>query len=472
MRFDYHRLTLTEILSNYRTGELSPVDIVRASLDRMAEVNPAINAIYHVEHDAAIVQAKQSEARWHAGTPAGPLDGIPTTVKDILPTSGMPGLYLGAAGQPGSVATTDHPSVARMREAGAVIMGRNVMCDYGIIAAGVSTRYGITRNPWDLTKTPGASSSGAAASVCAGIEPVSVGTDIVGSIRLPASYCGLVGLKPSRGRVPYYFPNSPAVVAGPLARNVTDLALFLNVLARPDSRDFTALPYDGRDYTENLDTSDINAKKILLVPDLGLGEPTSADVMTAVDSAAKVYEQLGATIDVCPTPPFCRRAYRPAENMYKVRYLSTMLQLPEIQASKSTTVWTWAQDIAAMTALDHYRLIQDVERLREKAYQLLHGYDFIIMPTTPYTAFSAEVASPDPDELFEPWANTFLFNLTEQPAASVPCGLDHQGMPIGLQIIGHRFDDFGVLKMARAFEQAAALNLEPPVRVASGCDIF
>jgi aspartyl-tRNA(Asn)/glutamyl-tRNA(Gln) amidotransferase subunit A len=446
-------MSLTDILAGYRSGQLSPVEVVQASLDRIEEVNPLINAIYHLEQDAAVEAATRSERRWRIGQPVGPLDGVPTTVKDLLPVKGMPGQYLGAAGQAGIVADDDHPAVARMREAGAVILGKNTMCDYGIIAGGVSSRHGPTRNPWNLQATSGASSSGAAASVSAGVEPVSIGTDIVGSIRLPASYCGLAGLKPSRGRVPYYFPNSPAVVAGPLARNMTDLALHMNVLARPDGRDFTALPYDGCDYTVGLDTFDPRGMRVLLVPDLGMGETPASDTVAAVKAAAVGLERYGAIVEIREKPVFEHRQYRTAEMFYKVRYLEIMRSLPDEQASRSRDVWRWTREALQLSAADYYRLSNQLDLLREAAVTFTSGHDFVLLPTTPRPAFGAEVASPNPDEMFEPWANTFLFNLSEQPAASIPVGLSADGLPIGLQIVGRRFDDLGVVRVAAFVER-------------------
>lgn len=455
MSASLHYLTLAEILARYKSRELSPVEMVKASLDRIEQVNAQINAIYYLDPKGALEAAAQSERRWKAGTPIGTLDGIPTTVKDILPAVGMPGQFLGAAGQPGLVADTDHPTVARMREAGAIILGKNTMCDYGILAAGYSSKFGPTRNPWNLSRTSGASSAGAAASVAAGIEPVSIGTDIVGSIRVPASFCGLAGLKPSRGRVPYYFPNSPALVAGPLARNVTDLALHLNVLARPDKRDFTTLPYDPIDYTVGLDDLDPASLRLLVITDLGLGEAPGPDTVSAIKNAAHEFERQGATVDIRDKPVFERKGYRAVEKYYKVRYREALTRLPAEQAIQAKVIWEWTQEAEGLSAVELYRLAQQSDLMREAAANLIDGYDFVLLPATANTAFEAELPARNPDEIFEPWANTFLFNLTEQPAGSVPCGRDSEGLPIGLQIVGKRFDDVGVIRLARFYERLA-----------------
>ncbi len=447
--------SLAALAAAYRSGELSPVEVVRASLDRIEEVNPSINAIYLVDEETAMSRAEESHRRWRAGEPLGPLDGITTTTKDSLATRGLPG-YRGSAAEPAVVAAADHPAVARVREAGAVILGKSTMSDYGILAAGVSSRHGITRNPWNLTRTTGASSSGAAASVAAGIEPAAIGTDIVGSIRLPASYCGLAGLKPSFGRVPYYFPGDPAVVAGPLARNVTDLAIMMNVLTRPDASDFTALPYDGTDYLSELGGFEPASSRILVIGDLGLGDSLAEDTLKAVEAAARHLEGVGATVDRLDDRPFEKDASAPAEFYYKIRCLSELTGRADVDAARTPVIDAWTREADHSEAVELRRAMNAMQMLREKAAGLISGHDFLLLPTTPRTAFGAELPAPDPARLFEPWANTFLFNLTQQPAASIPCGLDSDGLPIGLQIVGRRYDDIGVLRLAGCLESMIA----------------
>jgi len=451
---------LAELIEAYRQREVSPTEAVQAALDRIEEINPRINAYYHIDALAALKAARSSEQRWKQGEPLGMLDGVPTTTKDALATAGMKG-GRGSAAEAEVTPDRDCPSVARMRQAGAVILGKNTMSDYGILAAGVSSRYGPTRNPWNLGRTPGASSSGAAASVACGVEPVSIGTDIVGSIRLPASYCGLAGLKPSQGRVPFYFPTSPSVVAGPLARSVRDLALHLNVLAQPDADDFTALPYDGRDYAHDLGDLDPSKLRILVITDLGMGQEVAAEVAAALRSAADTLNTVGARIEVLDTKPFEESAFKCAEAFYKVRCLTELSKRPDEEARRSHVIWKWTRDAVDGSAIDFYRSHTDVQLLRERAVRLISGFDFILMPTTPQTAFDAELPAPDPGNLFEPWAYTFLFNLTEQPAASIPYGQDGDGLPIGLQIVGNRFDDLGVLRLGALLETTAPVLDQP-----------
>ncbi|WP_164658376.1 amidase family protein [Tropicibacter sp. Alg240-R139] len=453
-------LSAVEMTDLFRRRELSPVEALAATLARIEEVNPKINAIYHTDREGALVQAKASELRWRDGAPLGWLDGVPTTIKDALEANGMP-TYRGSAAGSGVVHSSDHPTVARMRDTGAVIVGKNTMCDYGILASGVSSYHGVTRNPWNLSKSPGASSSGAAASVCAGIEPVSVGTDIVGSIRLPASYCGLAGHKPSYGRVPYYFQGSPVLVAGPLARSVTDVALHMNVLTGTDMRDFSALPRDGVDYVAELDRYDPACKRALVITELGIGEPVAVDVANATVRASEAMRGQGVQVDRLDTPPFERGEWEPAELFYMVRTLSELSRHPGAEQRKTPVIYDWTRRALDLTALDHHANFVATQFLRERTLKLIEGYDFLILPSAPDTAFDAELPGSDPTRIFESWANTFLFNLTEQPGSNVPMGLDRYGLPIGVQIIGQRYDDVGVLGLSHVLEQAVG-RLKPP----------
>lgn len=447
-----HTLSASELVQAYIRRELSPVEVVSDALQRISVLNPQINAVYHVAAEEALSGARQSEQRWMGGTPLGPLDGVPTTVKDALDTQGMPS-YRGSAAGDATIALTDHPTVARMREAGAVILGKNTMCDYGILAAGLSSRHGVTRNPWDLSKTTGASSSGAAASIAAGIEPLSIGTDIVGSIRLPASYCGLAGLKPSQGRVPYHVCNSPALTAGPMARSFEDVALHMNVLSKPDKRDYTALAFDEQDYLAELHSLQAFGLRVLVVPELGLGQPVSTLVSDRLLEIAQLLANDGAQVSFLDLPPFKRDDWKPAETFYKVRALSELSRHPDNEAKKSDVVYGWTRDALNLTAVDHHRNFEAMEQLRARTVELIDGYDFVLLPSTPTTAFPADWPGADPDQIFESWSNTFLFNLSQQPASNVPAGLDDQGLPIGVQIVGRRFDDVGVLRLSWRLEQ-------------------
>ena len=455
---EFGRWTAVELLRAYRQRQLSPVEVVASALARIEETQPRLNAFYEVHADQALREARESERRWRDGSPLGALDGIPTSIKDALPVRGSPS-YRGSAANnaAGRSWDVDAPCVARLREAGAISLGRTTMPDFGILASGASTKHGVTRNPWDPSRNPGGSSAGAAAAIAAGIHPLAVGTDIVGSIRLPASFCGLFGHKPSQGRVPYYFPNSPALVAGPMARTVADAALLLTVIARPDRRDFTALPSGDVDYPEAL-AGDVPRGRIAILHHIGFGPPLDPEVAACFERGVALMAELGFEI-VPVASPFEPAQQEAAEWFYRARYGAELSSFPPEVRKLSPVVHDWARPAGDLGAIDLIRHMNTVLRMREQAVRLLDGFAFLLMPTVPVPPYAAELPGLDPARIFDPWSNTFPFNFSEQPAASIACGLTRAnqkcgGLPVGLQIVGHRFDDVGVLRLSRLFEEA------------------
>src|ERR1700722_18647696 len=270
MKSELHEMTAVELSEAFRSGEASPVEAAEACLGRIDALDSAINAFCHVDHQETIAQADASEARWHDGEPLSPLDGVPVAIKDLLLTKGWPTRRGSLTVDPNGTWTEDAPSVARLREAGAVLVGKTTTPEFGWKGSTDSPLTGITRNPWNKAKTPGGSSGGSSAAVVSRFAPLALGTDGGGSIRIPASFSGCYGIKPSFGRVPAY-PLSPfGTVAhlGPMSRTVRDSAMFLNVIAKPDSRDWHALAYDGTDYTARLGES-MKGKRIAFSPRLG-----------------------------------------------------------------------------------------------------------------------------------------------------------------------------------------------------------
>src|SRR5712692_4363905 len=261
-----HDLTAQVLSSAYRAKQLSPVEVVQAALARIAAWETKINAMYVVDEAGALAQATASEARWRAGAPLSALDGVPITIKDNIPVKGF-ATPVGTGAGDLTPSPVDAPPAARVREAGCVLIGKTTMPDYGMLVSGVSSLHGITRNPWNLSRNPGGSSSGAGAGIVAGYGPLALGTDIAGSVRLPAAYNGIFALKPSLGRVPIY-PPYLGRVTGPLTRNVTDAALLLRELAKPDPRDYMALPYEARDWTEAL-VGEVRGKRLGLLIEVG-----------------------------------------------------------------------------------------------------------------------------------------------------------------------------------------------------------
>jgi Asp-tRNA(Asn)/Glu-tRNA(Gln) amidotransferase A subunit family amidase len=449
-----HHLTAVALSSAYKAKELSPVEVTQAALARILAWEPKINAMYTVDAEGALEQARASEARWRAGAPLSALDGVLITIKDNIAVKGFP-TPLGTAAGEMTPSPDDAPPSARVREAGCVIIGKTTMPDYGMLVSGVSSLHGVTRNPWNLSRNPGGSSSGAGASLVAGYTPVALGTDIGGSVRLPAAYNGVFALKPSLGRVPIH-PPYLGRTTGPMTRTVADAALLLTALTKPDGRDFMCLPYQEIDWLGVAagDAAGVRGKKLGLLLDIGAGLSVRPAVRDAIIAAARAFEQAGAVVE--PVAPFLDGEIAAGlDGFFQARLLADIQKLPVERQNKALPfIVAWCRRAEKLSAADAANNLQLVMSMREKAVAATEPYDFLIAPTSPITAYSAEEATPgnDPEKPFEHIAFTAPFNMSEQPAASICGGYDGDGMPIGVQIIGHRFDDAGVLRMAAAFE--------------------
>jgi Asp-tRNA(Asn)/Glu-tRNA(Gln) amidotransferase A subunit family amidase len=444
-----HDLSAHALSAAYRTRQLSPVEVTRAVLARIAVWEDKINAMYLVDARRALAQARASEQRWRGRRPLSPLDGVPITIKDNIAMKGLPSPVGTAAGST-KPTPFDAPPAARVREAGCVIVGKTTMPDFGMLASGQSSFHGTTRNPWNLLRNPAGSSSGAGAGLAAGYGPLALGTDIGGSVRLPAAYNGVFALKPSLGRVPIYPPFLGRVV-GPMTRTVTDAAMLMAVLSRPDARDYMALPPADIDWSSL--RGGAKGRRIGLMLD-SVGMKTQPAVRAAIAAAAKAFAHAGARI-VPVESFFTRDMLSGLDVFFAARLFADYRRLPKgKQAKVLPFVAKWCRRADKLTAADAARALATVFTIRERAVAAMQGLDFLISPTSPITAYSAEEATPgdDPDRPFEHIGFTAPFNMSEQPACSICAGYDRDGLPIGLQIVGHRFDDIGVLRMARAYE--------------------
>src|SRR3954464_11310446 len=295
-----HELSAAELGAAFAHGELSPVDVARAQLERIAHWEPQINAMYRVSADTALSEARPAEARWRAHEPRSALDGVPITVKENIYTRGDPAPIGTRANDDALAQAADAPPAARVREAGCVILGKTTMPDYGMLSSGLSSLHGVTRNPWRLDRNPSGSSSGAAAAAAAGYAPLHIGTDIGGSVRLPATHCGIFALKPSLGRIPIY-PPYMGRIAGPMTLGVEDGALLMNALCRPDARDFMSLPFQDTDYAAGLDRLEARGLKVGFLPDMRCGLPVQQAVRAAAEDAAKALAAAGAAVEEIPS---------------------------------------------------------------------------------------------------------------------------------------------------------------------------
>jgi aspartyl-tRNA(Asn)/glutamyl-tRNA(Gln) amidotransferase subunit A len=448
---ELHALSALELLELYATKALSPVEATRAVLRRIEAWEPHIKATYALDADAALTAAEASQARWLKGAPLGALDGVPTMIKENIATQGVP-VPLGTAATVLVPAERDAPPAARLREAGAVILGKTTMPDYGMLSSGLSSFHALTRNPWDLTRNPGGSSAGAGAGVAAGYGPLHVGTDIGGSVRLPASWCGIFTLKPSLGRIPIDPPYAGRV-AGPMTRSVADAALMMGVLSRPDPRDTMSLPPQSIDWLA-LDR-DVRGLRLGLQMDAGWGLEVEPEVAAAVRAAAAAFEAAGAIVE--PVGPFMTRAMVDGlDDFWRVRSWMDISALPpERRAKVLPFIAAWARGGEGLSGERVFRGYSQMGAMREAACAACQPFDAVLSPTAPIPAFAAELAMPtdDPERPFEHIAFTLPYNMSEQPAASVNCGYTAGGLPIGLQIAGRRHDDLTVLQIARAWER-------------------
>lgn len=443
-------LSAVDLVARYRDRSLSPVEVTEAVLQRIEAWEPKLNALWALDPAAARAAAADSARRWAEGAPLGPVDGVPVTVKDNIATKGVP-VPVGTAATPLVPAAEDAPPAARLRESGAVLLAKTTMPDYGMLSSGLSSFHKLARNPWDLSTNPGGSSAGAGAAAAAGYGPIHVGTDIGGSVRLPAGWCGIVGLKPSLGRIPID-PPYVGRVAGPMTRTVADAALAISVLSRPDGRDGMSLPPAEIAWSDL--AIDPKGLRIGLMMDIGAGMALDPEVGEAVEAAARLLQAEGAIVE--PVPAILTREMLDGlDDFWRARAWDDVEKLPESGRAKILPyIRAWAESGAQRSGLAVMRGFNRTMEMRKTAAKLFGSLDFVLSPTAPVARFPADWASPvnDPDKPFEHIGYTVVWNMSEQPAVSINCGYTRAGAPIGLQIVGRRFDDLGVLRLAKAYE--------------------
>jgi aspartyl-tRNA(Asn)/glutamyl-tRNA(Gln) amidotransferase subunit A len=445
-----HDLSAVDLIAGFRARQFSASEVLDDVLAHIALWEPHIKALYAFDPESARLAAKASTERWQKGEPVGPLDGVPVTIKDNIATKGI-AAPLGTATTRLIPAEADAPPAARLREAGAIIFSKTTMPDFGMLSSGLSSFHPLTRNPWDLSQNPGGSSAGAGAAGAAGYGPLHLGTDIGGSVRLPACWCGLVALKPSLGRVPID-PPYVGRVAGPMTRTVDDAALMMSVMAKPDRRDGMSLP-----------PNDINWKaldkpsrklRIGLLLDLGVGQALEKEVRDVAIKAAKAFEAAGANVSEVKGI-LTREMLDGLDSFWRARLWDDLSKLDATQRGKTLPyILNWAQAGAKLSGVEVFRGFNATMAIRAAAAKLFADIDYLISPVSPVVKFAAELAAPsnDPERPFEHIGYTVPWNMAENPAVSINGGYDAAGFPIGVQIIGRRFDDLGVLGMAKAFE--------------------
>ena len=468
MSDDIAFMPVTELVAAFRAKSVTPTQAMRAALDRISAHDDRVNGICYLDEEGALAAAAASDARWERGAPKGLVDGVPISVKDTLNVKGMPTRQGSKTADPNPVAA-DAAAVARMREHGAIIFGKNTTPEYGTGPSTVNPLTGVTRNPWNLDKSPGGSSGGAAAVVAAGIGQASLGTDAGGSIRIPCALCGLVGLKATLARVAVYPPMVVPVLSttGALARTVDDAALMLNVLSQRDGRDFQELAPDGVDYTRGLNDG-IRGLRVAYSATLGFAPRVDSEVADIVAKAAHAFTDLGATVEEkdpgFEDPHGFMRVLVNAGVAFKTR------EVPEENRALMSDSLRASIETGRNTSAVEYLVAMDARAKIFVHMQHFHEtYDLLLTPTTAAPAFTAERFSPEDFEkefgYIRAWTPfCYPFSLTQQAAVTVPCGFTKAGLPVGLQIVGPKFADALVLRAAKAYETAyPTTDRRPPL---------
>lgn len=457
-------LTVDLLAERYGDGSLSPVEVLDACLARIDALDPDLNAFVLVDREGARAAAAASHERWRRGEQHGRLDGVPATVKDLPPVAGWPTRKGSPHTDPTAVSAADAPVVARLRDAGCPLLGATTLPEQGWTGAGHSPLTGVTRNPWDPTRTSGGSSAGAGVAAATGMGVLHVGTDGGGSIRMPSSFCGVVGLKPTFAIVPVHPPAGSGLLShvGPMARAVRDVAWMMSAIAQPDPRDAYPSPRDSRPWLDGLDTG-VDGLRVAYAPVFPRAV-VDPQVAAAVADTVRQLAGQGAHVDELDLHalglPDCHDAFLTLWDAGVGRGLADV-PADRLALSDPGLVATWerAQGISALEYLA-------ADRVRAEATlalsALLDRYDVLVSPTMPDVAFAAgeAVADPATQQHWIDWTPfTYPINMTRHPAASVPVGLSSDGLPIGMQVVGRHYDDRLVLRVARTVEQLRPMGV-------------
>ncbi|MEU5687464.1 amidase [Streptomyces venezuelae] len=458
-------LTAVQLVDGYRKGEFSPVDATRAALRRAEESQPRVNAFVRITADSALSQAEASAERWRRGAPQGLVDGVPVSVKDLLLQRGEPTLRGSLTVRPEGKWNEDAPSVARLREHGAVFIGRTTTPEFGWKGVTDGPQSGITRNPHDPSRTSGGSSGGSAAAVALGAAPLSLGTDGGGSVRIPAAFCGIFALKPTYGRVPLY-PASPfgtLAHVGPMTRDAADAALMMEVISGPDDRDWSQLGPVAGSFRAGLDGG-VRGLRVAYSPSLGGQVAVRPAVAAAVRRAVESLAAQGAYVEEAD-PDFSD----PVEAFHTLWFSGAARVVQHLAPAQRELLDPGLREVcgqgARYSALDYLAAVDIRMALGRRMGHFHSTYDLLVTPTLPITAFEAGVEVPKGSghRRWTGWTPfTYPFNLTQQPAATIPCGADDDGLPIGVQVVAARHADAVVLRAAQALYESGSASVTPP----------
>lgn len=449
----------TQLVLEYRSGETSPVDVAKESITQIERLDGIVNGFSHVDHETTLRQARASEERWHRRKPLGPIDGVPVSVKDLVLTEGWPTLRGSKSTPTNGEWLIDAPSVASLRRHGAVLTGKTTTPEFGWKGVTDSLLTGVTRNPWNPSLTAGGSSGGSATAVALGMSALSVGTDGGGSIRIPSSFCGIVGLKPTYGRVAQW-PSSPfgtLAHTGPMTRTVEDAVLLYRTISGPDPRDPTSLP--DTTLTENKTEDGINDVRVAYSANLGYVD-VDPEVAQLVRAAVQTLSDLGANVEEADP------GFTDPKNAFEKHWYAgaAMAVSGGLQSALDPGLVEIAEEAKKYRPTDYQQAAYERADLARIMDNFHTRYDVLITPTLPIVAFSAGVEVPPswPYQRWHTWTPfTYPFNLTGQPAITIPCGVTSNGLPVGLQIVAARFAESTLMRVASRYEQAAPFDHTP-----------
>jgi amidase len=471
MSEDIVRKSAATLTADIATKRLSATEVMRAFLDRIAQINPAVNAVCTLS-PRALEDAAECDRRLRAGERPRLLEGVPFVVKDILQTAGLRTTF-GSMIYEHHVPDEDAVSVARLRTAGAILVGKTNTPEFAHDVNTTNKIFGTTRNPWNLQTTAGGSSGGTGAAVAADLAPIGLGTDLGGSIRIPSAFCGTVGLRPVPGRVPVYpsefgWDTLVEHVHGPMTRTVEDCGLMLAVLAGPDDRDPTSLPAEPRDYVEAARYAGrLDGRRVAYTRDLNGLVLVDPEVARLTAEAARAFERLGATVDeACFDVADVREIIAGTRGFGMVARYADRLDVHRDRMTPQLI-----NQVTDALTLD-VRTITRAERLRttywHRVRAFLERYDYILTPSVPVPAFRldqplpSEIGGVPVERFYDVFLTTYAFSITGLPVMSVPCGLTSQGLPVGLQIVGRRLREDLVLEAAAAYARACPEHFRPP----------
>lgn len=457
-------LSATDLIENYRNKSLSPVEVADAALARIEKFNDQLNAFCLLDAEKTRADAKASEQRWAKGEPMGRLDGIPTSIKDLTVTKGWPTMRGSKTTDPSAPMEDDAPYVTRMREHGAVFVGKTTTPEFGWKGITDNLLTGITRNPWNPETTPGGSSGGAAVAAAMGMGALHQGSDGGGSIRIPSGFTGIYGIKGNFGRVPAW-PASPFGTvshAGPMTRTVADAALMLQVMSEPDARDWYALPPEHVDFTTCLNEP-VKGWRIAYCRSMGGGAPNDPEIETLVDKAVDDLRGLGAVVEEIEAPfPFCHEVFNVLWYAGAANLVSTMSE--EQKHLLDPGLQEIAETGSKYSLLEYLAAVKVREANGAALNAMFADFDMLVTPTLPIPAFTAGIEVPEGSGMkrWTEWTPfSYPFNFTQNPAATIPCGLTSGGLPAGLHMVGDKYREDKVLALSAAYERVHPVELPP-----------